>query len=109
MVTGVAGLALVASAVAATGTAAASPVDVTSSKGILVVCTPNLITTVNQNTWVRSNPGFVGSILYTIPSGGGFHILSGPYTGDSVKWWFGHGNGGANGYVPAANLSCTTP
>lgn len=104
MVAGVAGLALAAGAV---GTAAASPAGVASSQGVLVACSPNLITTVNQNTWVRDRPGFAGSVLYTIAAGGGFHILSGPYTGDGLVWYFGHGNNGANGYVPKQNLNCT--
>lgn len=107
IVAGVAGLALAASATATAGTAAASPTHVTSPQGILVACTSNLITTVNQNTWVRFAASLSADHSYTILTGGGFHILGGPYSGSGLLWYYGHGNGGSDGYVPKQNLNCT--
>jgi hypothetical protein len=86
---GLTGLALVASAaVISPGTASAD----------IALCN------VNKNTWVREAPGLGTRVLYTIPEGGGFRVEDGPALADNILWWYGHGNGRANGWVPDQNL-----
>lgn len=58
----------------------------------------DVVCTVTENTWVRSAPW--GSVLYTIPKGGGFRV----YRWTSDGWGYGHGNGRANGYAPGWQL-----
>ena len=95
--TSLAGLALATTAaVATTGTAVASSANDASNHSIQHACYIGLLTNVNQNTWVRQDPGFT-AVLYTIPAGGGFRITGGPGFADGLWWWQGHGNGGAIG------------
>ncbi len=66
--------------------------------------TTQTLCNVNQNTWVRVDPGFT-TVLYTIPSGGGFRIVGGPAFADGLWWWKGHGNGLSDGWAPDQNLT----
>jgi hypothetical protein len=105
-VTGLAGLAFAAFAVAVpTGTMAASPVGSQSLQGVQGSCFVGLLAPVNQNTWVRKDPGFT-QMLYTIVPPGVFRITGGPGFANGLKWWQGHGNGAATGWVPEQNLNC---
>lgn len=55
---------------------------------------PGQLCNVNQNTWVRDAPW--GSVMYTIPAGGGFRWVA----NYDANWAYGHGNGQADGYIP---------
>ena len=50
---------------------------------------------VNQNTWVRYTEG--GSVMYTIPAGGGFRV---DHLNFQQTWVYGHGNGHSDGWIP---------
>jgi hypothetical protein len=90
--------ALAVAAVVGQPAAAATPAAVAA-------CAPGMVPWTNQNTWVRSDPGFT-HVLYTIPEGRAFRIGAGPVVADGMVWWFGHGNQLSNGWVPEQNLSC---
>jgi hypothetical protein len=55
----------------------------------------DILCNVNQDTWVRNAPG--GSVLYTVPAGGGFRIIGFNVDG---TWAVGHGNGHSDGWAP---------
>ncbi len=50
---------------------------------------------VNQNTWVRYTEG--GSVMYTIPAGGGFRI---DHYNHQETWIYGNGNDKPKGWIP---------
>jgi hypothetical protein len=50
---------------------------------------------VNQNTWVRYTEG--GSVMYTIPAGGGFRV---DHLNWQQTWVYGHGNNQPDGWIP---------
>jgi hypothetical protein len=94
--TGVATAAMVAATT--TGTPAASA-------SVDSACAIGMVPLTNQNTWVRSEPGFT-HVLHTLPAWSGFRIGAGPVAADGLVWWFGHGNHTSNGWVPEQNLTC---
>lgn len=96
-----AGLAIAGVAVASPGgTASASEQGGASTQRVQTTCL------VNQNTWVRAQPGFT-TVLYTIPQGRAFAIEGGPVFADGLWWYLGHGNGQVSGWAPAQNFgSC---
>jgi hypothetical protein len=104
------GLVLAAGAVTAAGAlapgaASAHPAG-TTSPDTVTACGIGQVPLTNQNTWVRSGPGFAFGPIYTIPAWFGFRIVAGPATADGLVWWYGHGNGQDNGWVPQQNLTC---
>jgi hypothetical protein len=68
-------------------------------------CAVGMVPWTNQNTWIRTDPGFTYP-LYTLAEGRGFRIGAGPVAADGLVWWFGHGNDTGNGWVPEQNLTC---
>jgi hypothetical protein len=93
---GIAAVALTATAALAPGAASAS----TTSCGV------GQVPLVNQNTWVRGGPGFAFGPMYTIQQWFAFRIVAGPASADGLVWWYGHGNGQADGWAPQQNLTC---
>jgi hypothetical protein len=59
----------------------------------------------NQNTWLRSQPGFT-TVVYTLEAGRGFRITAGPVVADGLVWWYGHGNDTSSAWAPEQNLTC---
>jgi hypothetical protein len=80
----------VVAGVGALAVAAALPAGVASATPI-----PGQVCNLNQNTWVRATEG--GSMLYTIPAGGGFRV---DHLNQQETWIFGHGNGHSDGWIP---------
>lgn len=68
-------------------------------------CAIGMVPLTNQETWVRSAAGFT-FIIYTLPPGAGFRIVGGPMSADGLVWYYGHGNGMTEGWVPGQNLTC---
>lgn len=94
-------------------TAAVAVATCAVAGGMLVAASPasaayasvGQICAVDQNTWVRDTSTY--NAMYTISAGNAVRI-----TGYGTPGWLvGHGNGGADGYVPddSRYYNCWTP
>lgn len=94
-----------AMAVAATVGPPAAVASPDSTVDAAFACAVGMVPLVNQNTWLRAEPGFTYP-LYTVAEGRAVRLTAGPAVADGLVWWLAHGNDTGNGWVPEQNLTC---
>jgi hypothetical protein len=92
-------------AVAVATCAVAGGMLVGASPAAAAYAYPGQICAVNQNTWVRNTTTW--NPMYTVTAGHAIRVTGWGPSG----WLIGHGNGGADGYIPDDNryYNCWTP